>query len=167
MWGCLIYQFSRTETYRNIESIIFKRPWIIIVGSLVLVALLGLIPAHLPKAKTVSLVSLVSAALVFLASYNRGYVLKFPGLIKSIFLWIGSRSYGLYLIHIPIYNMTYELWFRIAGPDFDSTYTTLLVLTAMPLLCVLTEINYRLVEVPLRRKGAAIANRMISEKTLL
>ncbi|MEE8618315.1 MAG: hypothetical protein V3S86_03480, partial [Nitrosomonadaceae bacterium] len=87
--------------------------------------------------------------------------------IKSIFLWIGSRSYGLYLIHIPTYYMTYELWFRIAGPDFGITYTTLLLLTAIPLLCVLTEINFRLVEVPLRRKGAAIANRMISEKALL
>jgi len=63
--------------------------------------------------------------------------------------------------------MTYELWFRIAGPDFDNTYTTLLLLTAIPLLCVLTEINYRWIEVPLRRKGAAIANRMITEKTVL
>ncbi len=167
MWGCLIYQFSRVETYRNIESIIFKRPWIIIVGSLVLITLLGLIPAHLPKARTISLVALVSAALVFLASYNRGYVLKFPGLIRSILLWIGSCSYGLYLIHIPAYKMTNALWLYLAENALDITYTTLLVLTAISLLCVLTEINFRLVEVPLRRKGAAIANRMISEKTLL
>jgi peptidoglycan/LPS O-acetylase OafA/YrhL len=63
--------------------------------------------------------------------------------------------------------MTYELWFRISGPDFDSTYTTVLLLTAIPFLCLLTEINYRWIEVPLRRKGAAIANRMITEKTVL
>ena len=59
--------------------------------------------------------------------------------------------------------MAYELWFRIAGPDFDITYTTPLLLTAIPLLCVLTEINYRWIEVPLRRKGAAIANRMLAD----
>ncbi len=166
IWGCVIYQFSKTENYRLLEPILFKRPWIVIVGSLVLILMLGL-TISLIKIKMVSLVAVWSAMLVLLASYQRGYVLGFPSPIKSIFLWIGSRSYGLYLIHIPTYYMTYELWFRIAGPDFGITYTTLLLLTAIPLLCVLTEINFRLVEVPLRRKGAAIANRMISEKTLL
>jgi len=165
MWGCAIYQFSKTENYRLLEPILFKRPWIVVVGSFVLIAMLGL-TISLIKIKMVSLVAIWSAMLVLLASYQRGYVLGFPSPIKSIFLWIGSRSYGLYLIHIPVYFMTYELWFRIAGPDFDSTYTTLLVLTAIPFLCLLTEINFRLVEVPLRRKGAAIAKRMMAEKTI-
>jgi peptidoglycan/LPS O-acetylase OafA/YrhL len=162
MWGCLIYQFSKTKSYRQLESILFKRPWIVIVGSFVLIAMLGL-TISLIKIKMVSLVAVWSAILVLLASYQRGYVLGFPPPIKSIFLWIGSRSYGLYLIHIPTYHMAYELWFRIAGPDFDVTYTTPLLLTAIPLLCVLTEINYRWIEVPLRRKGAAIANRMTAD----
>lgn len=161
MWGCLIYQFSRTKNYRALEPILFKRPWIVIVGSFVLVAMLALTISVI-KIKMVSLVAVWSAMLVLLASYQRGYVLGLPPPIKSIFLWIGSRSYGLYLIHKPAYHMTYELWFRIAGPDFGITYTIPLLLTAIPLLCALTEINYRWIEVPLRRKGAAIANRMVS-----
>jgi peptidoglycan/LPS O-acetylase OafA/YrhL len=165
IWGCAIYQFSKTENYRLLEPILFKRPWIVVVGSFVLIAMLSL-TISLIKIKMVSLVAIWSAMLVLLASYQRGYVLGFPSPIKSIFLWIGSRSYGLYLIHIPVYFMTHELWFRIAGPDFDSTYTTLLVLTAIPFLCLLTEINFRWIEVPLRRKGAAIAKRMMAEKPI-
>jgi len=54
----------------------------------------------------------------------------------------------------------------LIGEGKPSTYTTLLVLTAIPFLCLLTEINFRWIEVPLRRKGAAIAKRMMAEKTI-
>lgn len=162
MWGFLIYQFSHSEIYRKIEPIIFKRPWIVVMSSFVFLVLLGVIPGHITKSQGCSLIALASAGLVFLASYNRGYVLKFPGIIHSILMWIGSRSYGLYLIHIPAFFLTLELWFRLVG-KMDSSYTVVLILTAIPLLCLLTEMNYRLVEVPLRRKGAAIASRMVAK----
>lgn len=162
MYGVLIYQFSHSEMYRKLEVIIFKRPWIVIASSFVLLALLGIIPAHI-KSHGLSLIALTSAGLVFLASYNRGYVLKFNELIGKILLWIGSRSYGLYLIHLPAFKITYELWYRMAG-EMDNSFTPVLVLTAIPLLYILAETNYKLVETPLRRKGALISKNMLNKK---
>jgi len=67
---------------------------------------------------------------------------------------------------MPAIYITTELWIRIVGGNMDDTYTIPLCLTAIALLCVLTEINFRWVEIPCRRKGTAIANRMMAEKTV-
>jgi peptidoglycan/LPS O-acetylase OafA/YrhL len=112
------------------------------------------------------MVALISAILVFFASYDRDYL--FPaGPLKQVMLWFGSRSYALYLIHIPAFFATRELWFRIEpeGTVFDGTFTLRFALTAGLLLLVFTELNYRFVEVPLRRRGARIAQR-IAERTV-
>jgi len=77
-------------------------------------------------------------------------------------LWFGSRSYALYLIHIPAFFVTREIWFRIEPPGtvFTGAFTLRFALTASVLLLTFTELNYRLVEVPLRRRGARIAERI-------
>jgi peptidoglycan/LPS O-acetylase OafA/YrhL len=112
----------------------------------------------------VGMVALISAVLVLLASYDRDYLCP-PGAFKSAMLWVGSRSYALYLVHIPIFFLTREFWFRIEPPGtvFDGTFTVRFALTAAALLMPLAELNYRLVEVPLRRRGAAIALRIASK----
>ena len=33
--------------------------------------------------------------------------------LKSLMTWIGSRSYGIYLIHIPAYLLVREFIFRL------------------------------------------------------
>ena len=106
-------------------------------------------------------VALLSAALVLVASYNQDYLMR-DGPIKRALLWIGSRSYTLYLIHAPSYFLTREIWYRIepAGTNFGGNFTLRFVLTALVLLVLLTELNYRLVETPLRIKGARIADRL-------
>ncbi len=72
---------------------------------------------------------------------------------------------ALYLIHIPIFFLTRELWFRIERPGtiFDGTFTLRYALTAIAFMVAFAELNYRLVEVPLRRRGAAIALRIASK----
>jgi peptidoglycan/LPS O-acetylase OafA/YrhL len=77
-------------------------------------------------------------------------------------LWVGSRSYAIYLIHIPAFFATREIWFRVKPPGtvFDAAYTWRFALTALPLLLIAAELNYRCLEVPLRRRGARIAQRI-------
>jgi peptidoglycan/LPS O-acetylase OafA/YrhL len=85
-----------------------------------------------------------------------------PGPVKRVMLWVGSRSYALYLIHIPAFFLAREIWFRIEPPGtvLDRRFALRLALTGFGLLLVLTELNYRFVEVPLRRRGARIAQRI-------
>ena len=137
-----------------------KRAWRlalvgILVGALVFI---GGEDLHVPV--PMSLVAYVGTVLVFIASYDRNYIMA-PGWTRNIFLWVGMRSYAIYLIHIPAYFATREIWFRLQPPGigFDPNFTGKFLVTAVVLMVVFAELNYRLVEVPLRRRGAEIATR--------
>lgn len=103
----------------------------------------------------------ICGLIVLIASFDRDLVMP-AGAGKRVMIWIGSRSYALYLIHIPAFFLTREIWFRIEPPGtvFGGNFTLRYVLTALILLASLAEANYRLVETPLRRHGAAIAERL-------
>ena len=106
------------------------------------------------------IVALLSAFLVWLASFDASYLMA-TSPTKRVLLWIGSRSYAIYLIHVPAFFATRELWFRSAAPGttFDASWTLPFVLSAVTLIGVLAELNYRLVESPLRQHGTTIAAR--------
>jgi peptidoglycan/LPS O-acetylase OafA/YrhL len=61
-----------------------------------------------------------------------------------VLLWIGTRSYGLYLYHWPIYQMIRN----IAGNHLKFHEFVL----AMAATCVVTEASYRLIETPIRKR---------------
>ncbi len=106
------------------------------------------------------MIAVLSAFLVWLSSYDKNYVCH-DGLLKKVFLWIGARSYALYLIHQPVYLSLHEIWFRTHPIEVHPSglQAVAYVLVAYPILFCLAEVNYRLIEVPLRRRGAAIALR--------
>ena len=107
------------------------------------------------------LIALLAAWLVWIASYNTDYVIA-PGPLKVVLVWIGLRSYAIYLIHIPAFYFTQAIWARLSpGADLaDGGHLWRLLVTAAVLIAVLSDLNYRLVETPLRRRGAAIAKRV-------
>jgi peptidoglycan/LPS O-acetylase OafA/YrhL len=161
MLGVLIALWSRHPTYRLFEPVALKQ-WPIagpVLLSLLLLCLAASGSTHLNLVSfLVGLVALLSAALVLIASYDGDYLL--PGsAAKRVMVWVGSRSYALYLIHMPAYLFAREIWFRLepAGTIFGANYTLRFTLTALPMLVVLADLNYRLVETPLRRRGARIA----------
>lgn len=169
MFGVLIAIWSHHPTYRLFEPTSLKsRPFVGLAILAVLVLFLaaaGSTQLHLVSFQ-VGLIALISAALVFVASYDQDYLLP-EGAVKRVMLWFGSRSYALYLIHIPAFFLTREIWFRIepAGTVFDGTFTLRYALTAGVLLVTFAELNYRYVEVPLRRRGAGIAQRLAQRVT--
>lgn len=63
---------------------------------------------------------------------------------RSLLLWIGTRSYGLYLFHWP----TYQAIRGIAGNKLTMTEFAL----AMVITAVIAEASYRLVEMPIRER---------------
>ncbi len=163
--GVLLAMFSNSRAYTRFEPVFLAKYRILkllLLGALLLsLAVIGgqnmTVISH-----RVSMITLISILLVFIASYDKDYLLK-KGRLKQVLLWVGSRSYAIYLIHIPVFYITREIWFRIgepASPRFNPAYLDQLVITAIVLLLLLSELNYRLVEMPLRMKGRAIAQRM-------
>jgi peptidoglycan/LPS O-acetylase OafA/YrhL len=102
--------------------------------------------------------AILSAIFVFIASYGGNYILP-TGPLKPVLLWIGSRSYSLYLLHVIAFCATVEIWIRIFPGRVDGTMTVRYVITALVLLLVFSELTYRLVEQPFRKRGVALAPR--------
>lgn len=109
----------------------------------------------------VGALAVLCALLVWIASYNRDYLLP-RGPLKSLLAWVGSRSYGLYLIHIPAFLLVREAWFRLApsGTPGLVEQPLLALGCAAGLLLLLSELNYRIVELPLRNRGAELVQRL-------
>lgn len=104
------------------------------------------------------IVAVVSGLMVFIASFDKGYLVPFRWM-DGIVEYLGSRTYTIYVVHIPAFLTAKEIW-RHALPGvahFDSTYTLRFGLTGLVLLIAFTEFNYRVIENPLRRYGARVA----------
>ena len=112
-----------------------------------------------------SLVSIIMAVLVWIASYNENYVFGRFKLVRRLLLWVGARSYAIYLIHMPAFFLTREIWHRLypEQPGFGEDFLVPFVVTAAGLIIVLSELNYRLVECPLRERGRRIAQKMFEK----
>ncbi|MBR8188625.1 acyltransferase family protein [Burkholderia vietnamiensis] len=164
--GALLAMAQSRASYASLDPAWLRSKPIAIAASVISTFILAAIPTHsifiVPF--TTGLLAIVSAAMVFAASFDKGYI--FPlRIAQPILQWFGSRSYALYLIHYPVFHMTSEFWFRTLPPGhmLDGTYSLRATLTAFPLLFLLAELNFRFVETPGRRFGQMLAKR-ISER---
>jgi len=162
--GVLIAIWSAHPTYSLFEPVFLKRRpaagLMLFAGLVFLLAASGALFLHIVPFQ-LGLVALMSALMVFIASYNKNYLWP-PGRLKKIIMWFGTRSYAIYLVHVPAYLMTREIWYRLQPPGtvFTDRFAIRFAYTAVILVVVLAELNYRLVELPLRRRGARIAKRI-------
>lgn len=163
--GVLLALWSQHSSYELFKPVVLGRlgaGLVLLIGALVCMSVLGSDQLHSVTIK-VGMIALVSALLVWVASYDHDY-LRIPRPLSGVLVWLGARSYGIYLIHVPAFFLTRELWHRLnggvaVGPEFFYPF----LLTATILIVLLCELNYRLVETPFRRKGKLIAERLQSE----
>lgn len=170
MMGILIAMWSTRESYHMVEPVFIRtRPWTGIAALIIITTCLvslspgpnGLVIAPIKW----SMIAILSALLVFLASYNGDYLLP-PSPLKSVLLWVGSRSYAIYLCHIPAFFATREIMHRaMPGTDFDTQYFYAFVLCSTAIILICSELNYRFIETPLRRRGARIAGELLVKRT--
>ena len=129
------------------------------LANLALLAALLVLPwgwFHVPV--TAGVLAMVCASWVALAAFERGWVLPGCANLRST-RWFASRSYALYLAHVPCYMFIKEISLRmgIAGWDF----VPWMILAGLGLACIAAEFSYRLIETPLREAGRSIATRLV------
>ncbi|MEM5315565.1 acyltransferase [Paraburkholderia sp. JHI869] len=164
--GALIAIAKSSGVLAKIEPRWLSNGWRSAIALALLCALLAAIPAAFVSIPFhTGLLAITSAAMIWIASYARGYTLP-DGLIKRAAVYIGARSYAIYLIHIPVYLVTREIWSRIEGNGaaIDGHFTVRFIVTATVLILVLAELNFRLIEQPLRRYGVSLANKWESKR---
>jgi len=160
--GVLMALWSHTPSCRRLRERLLHRS---LAATGVALALLGFLAvggsgALFPFDFRYTPITGAAGLLVWIASCD-GNLLARGRWWKSVMLWVGTRSYALYLIHLPVYFLTRELWLRLApaGTRFNSDYSWYFVGTALLLLGLFSELNYRFIETPLRRRGADISRR--------
>jgi peptidoglycan/LPS O-acetylase OafA/YrhL len=107
------------------------------------------------SAYRLGMIGVLAAILVYFASFDGGFLMA-DGPPRRVLAWIGSRSYGLYLVHPAAFMITYESWYRFAPGHMSPTTTgghLVHFAAAFALMLVFSETTYRLVERPLRAVG--------------
>lgn len=165
--GVLIALWSNRDTYRLVEPVFLLKwplrgfPLLLVLVCLMLIVAsdrLNIVPLNW------SLVSILAALLVWVASYDRD-VFMLRGPLGSLLLWMGSRSYAMYLIHIPAFYFTGELMYRLM-PDttFGAENFWVFTVVAFSIIVVCSELNYRILEEPIRRRGARVARQLLERR---
>lgn len=160
--GVLLALWSHRRSYAACEPLFLRRmPMGLAVAGLLILGLMRISTnEYLWTTYRLGVIALLSATLVWLASYDRDYF-AMPGPIQRVLLWVGSRSYAIYLIHIPAFACVREIAFRLYGTQAsDGTHHWTLALGASLLILALGELNYRWVEDPLRKQGNRLAMRL-------
>ncbi len=166
--GVCIYLLSRSQAYQQMRPIFLRNKVAAAVISVGLAVLLAAFaePQGFPQRAIVpfatGMVAIISALFVLLASYDGDWLFNLP-VLRPILLWIGARSYAIYLIQVFAYQagqyLVSKSWaVRLVPAGWLPVATAILT---FGLLGILAELNYRLLERPLRKQGAVFASRMM------
>ena len=158
--GVLLGLASFHPLYARLRPTILERSWFKLIAMIVLLLLVLLVPSPALDLVPfrVGLVSVVCGVWVFIASHG----LALPASPVSPFLlWMGSRSYSLYLCHFIAFCTAREIFF-LEGREGTSAEANARYLGLGILLLVLyAELSYRLIERPFIRRGALAADGVV------
>ena len=103
---------QRNNSYRDFDPFFLNNSTarmlfisLLLFGLMVMSVRLNIVPNFY----RVSVALIISTFAVWAASYNKDYLVRTKWM-KAIFLWVGSRSYVIYLIHIPVFLFMKELY---------------------------------------------------------
>jgi peptidoglycan/LPS O-acetylase OafA/YrhL len=153
-WGILLALASRRAWYPNLRPPALNAGFAGPAAGLLLLAALPLIAAKCQGVAAamqpwgVAVVALLCAAIVWLASYNR-QDFCIGGRYRGLMLYLGSRSYSLYLCHLVVYLTLRDA----AGGVGEGT----LLVAGLGLTFLCGELTYRFVETVFRARGRRIA----------
>lgn len=169
--GVLLAIWSRHPSYKVFEpETLGKSPLLGVVFLALACTLLFSIQSKagkpVPLLLSFKMAALISGLLVWVASYGRNYLMPWRW-CQPLYLWVGSRSFALYLVHVPAFLLTRELWFRATGSqDPEIAMRGSYVALGLSLLIAFSELSYRLIEVPMRNRGIAKSKTILAQPSL-
>jgi peptidoglycan/LPS O-acetylase OafA/YrhL len=156
-YGVLIAIATRSGAVYPLSRAVERHPLGARLLALLLVLLVALFSVTHELTINVALIALASAGLVLLASCNRDVIVP-RGWLRSAFLWGGSRSFGLYLVHQPCFWAAREIFYRSHhSATYDNSFA--LAATGIGLVVFTAEVSYRIVEAPIREFGHRLSKR--------
>ncbi|MCD6047728.1 MAG: oatA [Gammaproteobacteria bacterium] len=161
IYGCLLYYLTIQPWFKALFSPPTNNQKFGPYSVLILLFALGTITSvGFPNAAAIPLGCILSFCLVGIASIERKFI-SFGNIANKILDYIGSRSYSLYLIHLPIFTLTQEFWFRASHHlnfPISANLTWGYTIMAFMLTSIASEISYRLIERPFIKKGQMLTN---------
>lgn len=157
--GVLLAMWSGTSSYRIFEPRISPLPVRFVIPVLAVACLVGM-TRYEPVPFFIGMAAAVSAVIVWLCSYDSGYFMG-DGFLRKALVWIGERSFAIYLIHPFSFWLTKQFFERLyPGVEFGGTYTFRFAVAGIVILLALAEASYRLIEIPFRQRGVVRAQRL-------
>jgi len=159
--GVLLAIWSSKGSYRIFDPRLSGSPLRFIMPPMLIACLVGM-TRYEPVPFFIGMAAIISALIVWLCSFNAGYFIG-DGPLRKALVWVGERSFSIYLIQPFAFWLTRQIFFHIyPGIDFNGTYTVRFVTVGLAVMMTMVEANYRIVEVPLRRRGVARARKVIA-----
>ena len=167
--GILLALWSRKASWQAVlPKFLMLGRWGCLLLVLTCIGIMTLLSSRLELTHyAIGIIAILSALLVLMASYDRDLLLP-NSWVKTLLVWIGGRSYAIYLIHVPVFFATRELFYRLYPEQIESLQLTVAYLiTAAVMLTVLVQLNFRMLEMPLRKYGAKASFRILQPPTQL
>lgn len=156
--GVLTAYAASTSAYAAIRASAMRHRFMCGAGAFALLLVLAVAAApRLQIGRATSILALASGALVLLASFDAGLIFPRVPWAEPVLMWLGSRSYSLYLVHDIAGSLAAELRARVAVPLSGAGFAAYGLALTAGLALVFAETNYRWVESPLRRYGRTLA----------
>ncbi|WP_424957328.1 acyltransferase family protein [Hyphomicrobium sp. 1Nfss2.1] len=163
--GIAAYLFTGSQTYERLRPIVVRNVSMRRIAVVVAVAGLALLPGPMaPIAHYTGIIALLCGGLVLLASYDAGFLVG-SGFVHSATMWTASRSFALYLVHMPMFHLN-RMGYEAVGWAGHAHLgeRAVGIVTGLALVGVAAELSYRIVEVPLRRYGKSLADRIVQPR---
>lgn len=161
LMGVLLGYFSKTRAYEHVLMEAFKVRPLMWIASLAILVLVPWNPTAHPL--WIGITAIFAGVLVLLASADKGLLMP-AGVLRTALTWVGSRSYAIYLFHVPVNLFVLESANRFLDtPSLAAgKYNALLVASSFLLTMGLSNLNFRFVETPFRKVGSTLSKRILA-----
>jgi peptidoglycan/LPS O-acetylase OafA/YrhL len=152
-YGFLVFIAHQQSWFKPLEPIVLtKNNFLRTLAITVLVFTVALAPQMALNFNiAIPIIGCCSALLILLALWSEQALVSFKP-IAFVFNWIGLRSYGLYLLHIPIVRLIQHAESQYFNHLLPNSYIAHF-LSIVVCLGVIVEICFHLVEKPMMRLG--------------
>lgn len=144
-WSLSDVEVGETIATRLLEPL---RP-IVWLGALALAAALPAVGAGKLGLFAYPITAVLSAGLVLIASVDRG-LMRIPRWLGAALLWVGSRSYSIYLTHSVVF-LVFKYFDGKGWRPAGGWGHVLWLGTATALIAIVSELNFRFVESRFRK----------------